>query len=72
MKKSTTSGRKGLHAISDTTRNLWYQVIRKYGNHSYRLAVNGLDEVILSKGYTETIAKGNREAQKVLRDLLKN
>ncbi len=72
MKKSATATRKGLSAISDTTRELWYQVNRKYGDHVYNLAVNGLDEVILSKGYTEEIAKGNRRAQNVLRELLKD
>ena len=60
----------GLEAISKTTKSLWYCVCDKYGNHAYRLGVNGLGEVILSKGYTETIANGNRQAQQVLKQLL--
>lgn len=63
--------KKGLSAISQKTTDLWNAVNKKYGDHAYTLAVNGLDEVILCKGYTEEIAKGNRNAQKVLRDLLK-
>lgn len=63
--------KKGLTAISDTTKELWYKVNAKYGNHVYNLCVNGRDEVVLCKGYTKEIAKGNREVQNVLRDLLK-
>lgn len=70
--KKTTAANKGLNEIRETTTNLWYAVNRKYGDHAYILGVNGLGEVILSKGYTEDIAKGNRQAQKVLRELLKN
>lgn len=62
--------KKGLNAISKTTLELWYKVNEKYGDNKYTLAVNGLDQVILSKGYTDVIAKGNREAQKVLRNLI--
>ena len=50
---------------------LWYKVNEKYGNHEYVLGVNGKDEAVLSKGYTQTIAKGNRQAQKVLAERLK-
>jgi len=63
--------KKGLAAISQKTTDLWYAVNKKYGDHTYTLAVNGLDEVILCKGYTEEIAKGNRNVQRALRDLLK-
>lgn len=71
--KSTTASRKGLNAISETTLNLWYKVNKKYGDHVYTLAVNGLDEVVLNKGYTEAIVKGsNRAVQKVLCELLAN
>jgi len=60
-----------LKAISGQTLALWYRVNEKYGEHVYVLAVNGLKEVVLSKGYGgEDIAKGNRQAQKVLRELL--
>lgn len=71
--KSTTTSRKGLNAISETTLHLWYKVNKKYGDHVYTLAVNGLDEVVLNKGYTEAIVKGsNRAVQKVLCELLAN
>ena len=71
--KSTTTSRKGLNAISETTLTLWYKVTKKYGDHVYTLAVNGLDEVVLNKGYTESIVKGsNRAVQKVLCELLAN
>ena len=71
--KSTTTSRKGLNEISETTLNLWYKVNKKYGDHVYTLAVNGLDEVVLNKGYTEAIVKGsNRAVQKVLCELLAN
>ncbi len=60
-----------LKAISQRTTELWYQVNKKYGDHKYTLGVNGLGEVILSKGYGgEVIAKGNRNAQRVLTELL--
>lgn len=63
--------KKGLEAITQKTTDLWNKVNAKYGDHAYTLAVNGLGEVILAKGYTEEIAKGNRNAQKVLHNLLK-
>jgi len=62
--------KKGLEAISARTEKLWNEVVKKYGPHTYVLAVNGLDEVVLSKGYTKDIAKGNREVQRVLKELL--
>ena len=72
MSRSKISGRRGLDAISDTTRALWYRVNEKYGEHVYSLGVNGLDQVALCKGYGEAIVVGNnRQVQKVLRDLLK-
>ncbi|MBQ7895977.1 MAG: hypothetical protein IJ364_05415 [Oscillospiraceae bacterium] len=73
MSKPRTTSRKGLEAITQTTTNLWYKVNKKYGNHVYTLGVNGLDEVVLRKGYGEEIVRGNnREVQKVLRELLAN
>ena len=73
MSKSRTASRTGLEVITQTTTNLWYKVNEKYGNHVYTLAVNGLDEVVLCKGYTEEIARGNnRDVQKALRELLEN
>ena len=62
--------KKGLNAISERTTALWYKVNEKYGDHVYTLCVNGLDEVILCKEYTEEIAKGNREVQNTLKKLL--
>ena len=63
--------RTGLNAIDAKTRRLWNEVVSVYGPHKYVLAVNGLDEVVLCKGYVDQIAKGNREAQRVLTELLK-
>ena len=62
--------RTGLNAIDAKTLKLWNEVVRVYGSHKYTLAVNGLDEVVLCKGYVDQIAKGNREAQRVLTELL--
>lgn len=62
--------KKGLDAISARTEKLWNEVVKKYGPHTYTLGVNGLDEVVLSKRYMEDIAKGNREVQRVLKELL--
>lgn len=71
MSNSRTASRTGLEVITQTTRNLWYKVNEKYGDHVYTLAVNGLDEVVLCKGYSEEIVRGNnRDVQKVLRELL--
>lgn len=61
---------KDLSAISEPTLTLWYRVNEKYGECAYILGVNGLGEVILSKGYTGSIAKGNRQVQSVLHELL--
>lgn len=63
--------KKGLDAISTRTEKLWNEVVKKYGPHEYTLGVNGLDEVVLSKRYAEDIAKGNREVQIALKELLK-
>ena len=63
---------KGLKAISKTTTTLWYNVNELYGEGVFHLAVNGLDEVELMKGYTEVVAKGQRNVQKYLRDLITN
>ena len=63
--------KKGLDAISEKATALWDKVNEKYGNHVYNLCVNGLDEVVLCKGYSVELARGNREVQRVLRELLK-
>lgn len=57
--------------ITRKTYDLWNKVIEKYGQHSYRLSVDGIGRVHLTKGYTETIAMGNRNIQRVLTALLK-
>lgn len=62
--------KKGLNAITDSTRELWYKVNEKYGEYKYTLAVNGLDEVVLCKGYTEEISKGTKQVKTKLRELL--
>lgn len=63
--------KKGLSAITENTRNLWYKVNAKHGDHKYNLAVNGLDQVILTKGYMETIAVGTAAVNAKLKELLK-
>ena len=62
---------KELKAIGAETKRLWYEVNEKYGDHKYTLAVNGLGEATLQKGYTEEIARGEREVRKKLKELLK-
>ena len=61
---------KGLNAITKSTMELWYKVNEKYGEHEYTLSVNGLDEVVLQKGYCGELAKGTRNVKKKLRELL--
>lgn len=62
--------KKGLEIITTTTRDLWYKVNEKYGDHVYNLWVNGLSQVGLSKGYMETIAIGTEAVNAKLRELL--
>ena len=64
------AAKKGLAAITQNTRTLWYKVNEKYGDHVYSLAVNGLDQVVLCKGYGETIALGTRAVNAKLKELL--
>ena len=64
------SKKKGLEVITETTRRLWYRVNEKYGEHKYTLGVNGLDEVVLSEGYTQEIAQGSKEVNSKLKELL--
>ncbi len=61
----------GLAVIQKCTTSLWYKVNEKYGDHKYMLGVNGLDQVVLSKGYTEEIARGTARVNVKLEDLLK-
>ena len=63
--------KKGLNAITEKTTKLWYEVNRKYGNGKYILGVNGLNQIVLSEGYTNDIAVGtNADVQKKLREIL--
>ena len=62
--------KKGLAAISPRTEKMWNEVVRKYRRHTYTLGVNGNDEVVLDYRYMETLAKGNRNVQAYLKDLL--
>ena len=64
------TAKKGLSAITKTTLALWYQVNEKYGEHKYTLGVNGLDKVVLSKGYCENIAVGTKQVNAKLKELL--
>lgn len=60
----------GLAVIQKRTKSLWYKVNEKFGDHKYMLGVNGLDQVVLSKGYTEEIAKGTAQVNAKLKELL--
>lgn len=60
-----------LNKISQRTLNLWYKVNKKYGNHIYTLGVNGLNQVVLSRGYSEDIAVGTKDVNNKLIELLK-
>lgn len=53
-----------------TINSLWEQVMKKYGKHSYRLAIDGLGRLVLCKGYGETIAIGKEEIKEKLETLL--
>ncbi len=64
--------KKGLNAITQQTTELWNKVNEKYGDHKYTLGVNGLDEVVLQRGYTEEIAKGTKQVEEKLKELLAN
>ena len=60
-----------LNKITRKTVTMWYEVNKKYGDHTYNLQVNGLGEVELAERYTHIIVKGtNRDVQKVLKELL--
>ena len=65
------AAKKGLSAITNNTLQLWHRVNEKYGQHKYTLGVNGLDQVVLSKGYCEDIAIGTRQVNAKLKELLK-
>ena len=63
-----------LDNITATTQKLWYAnekaIFAKYGEYRYRLVVNGLGEVeIYDFKKFETVAKGNRAAQKKIKEL---
>ncbi len=62
--------KKGLEAITKATEALWYKVNAKYSEHKYTLGVNGLDQVVLSLGYSEDIAIGTKQVNAKLRELL--
>ena len=62
--------KKGLEVITKRTENLWNRVVEKYGPHKYTLGVNGLDEVVLSESYMTDIAKGTKEVNQKLMELL--
>lgn len=60
-----------LAKITSRTRAMWYELNKKYGENAYRLCVNGLGEVELTKGYTHVIVKGtNRDVQRKIKELL--
>lgn len=57
--------------IFDELFNLWDKVNKKYGDHVYTLGVNGLNQAVLSKSYTEDIATGYKAVKAKLKELLK-
>ena len=59
-----------MEVIQKRTKSLWYKVNEKYGDRKYMLGVNGLDQVVLSKGYTEEIARGTAQVNAKLKELL--
>lgn len=60
----------GLALIQERTTSLWYRVNEKYGDRAYTLGVNGLGQVVLSRGYTEDIARGTAQVNAKLKELL--
>lgn len=64
-----------LSKITQTTRNLFYQLDRKLkgtdDEYRYALGVNGLNEVCFTDLRTMTDVKGNRAAQAEIKRLLK-
>lgn len=61
-----------LNKISNKTRDLWYEVNKKYGDHTYSLNVTGTGKICLCKGYTTALVKGtNAQVQQKLKELLK-
>lgn len=60
-----------LDNITVRTEKLWNELLKKKGEH-WGLSVNGLGEVLLTDGrYTSNvIAKGNRNIQRVIRELI--
>ena len=59
-----------LTALLDLDR-LWNEVLRAYGEYSYSLGTNGLDELVLHKGHSHPpVAKGEEEIRGYLKALL--
>lgn len=58
-----------LENITLRTNKMWNELIEKKGKH-WVLGVNGLGEVILTEGYTNVIAKGNMNIQRVIKELM--
>ena len=60
-----------LKNITQRTEMMWNELLNKKGNN-WALVVNGLGEVELLNGrYTgEVLAKGNRNIQKLIRELM--
>ena len=60
-----------LQNITERTNRMWNELLEKKGEH-WGLSVNGLGEVLLTEGrYTNNvIAKGNRNIQRVLKELI--
>lgn len=62
---------KLLEKITTKTRLMWYELNKKYGDHTYNLMVNGLGQIELAYNYTTIIAKGtNKDVQAKIKELL--
>lgn len=53
--------KKGLDAISAATTALWLKVNKKFGEHTYNLCVNGLDQVVLCKRKATSLFGANQK-----------
>lgn len=60
-----------LDNITEKTEKLWNELLEKKGKN-WGLAVNGLGEVLLIDGryIGDVIAKGNRNIQRVIKELM--
>ena len=60
-----------LENITEKTERMWNELLQKKGNH-WALVVNGLGEVQLLNGryVGEVLARGNRNIQRLIKELM--